>query len=273
MITANGKLQLRRVLARQATELANYISIGTGTQAATVNDVRLAFEVSRIPVMSISADPTSDRIVFRGNLPAKSINTVYEVGLWSSSATDNGRDFNVLGGSSPISWINGTLTNVNARAHANSLKIDYVTSGTTNAELTGIYEDLSIYRDSDSFAVAYHATTNLSAVKVRLGSDSTNYYEFTLPAPVTNSYNIARLARSAATKTGSPNWAAITYIAVRPTGTSGGAGSIYLDGIRMESNALDGSSVLVARTVLATPTVMSVDIDIDLEYSVKVDIA
>lgn len=272
MITTNGKLQIRRFMARQAPEIANYISVGTSSQAPTVSDTKLGFEVARIPVLSISADPASDRIVFRGSLPSKAINTAYEVGIWSSGPADSGRDFNVLGDSLPITWTNGTLTSVNARAHANALKIDYVANGTTNAELTGIYENFSIYQDSDSFAAAYYATTNLSAVRIRLGSDATNYYEFVLPAPVANSYNVARLARSAATKTGSPSWSAITYMAVRPTATAGGAGSVYFDGLRMESNPLDGSSVLVARTVLATPSVMDIDIDSDLEYSLKVDI-
>lgn len=273
MITSNGKLQIKRFLARQAPEIANYISVGVGATAASVNDTKLAFEVARIPVLSISADPASDRIVFRGSLLPKSINTAYEIGIWASSTIESGKNLNIFGGSLPLSWTNGTLTNVNARAHANALKIDYVANGTTNSELTGLYEDFSSYVDSDSLAVAYYATTNLSSVRIRMGSDASNYYEFVLPAPVSNNYNIARVPRSSATKTGSPDWGAITYVAVRPSATAAGAGSIYLDGIRMESNSLDASSVLIARMVLTTPTVMDVDINSDLEYSLKVDIA
>lgn len=273
MITSNGKLQIKRFVSKQVNEIASYISLGTGTTAASINDTKLAFEVARIPVLSISVDPNSDKVVFRGNLPPGNINTAYEIGLWAATPVETSRTLNLIGSSVPVTWTNGTLTSVNSRANTNTLKIDYVGNGTTNSELVGIYEDLSMYRDVDSLAVAYYAGSNLSSVRVRLGYDATNYFEFLLPAPTANSYNIARLNRSTATKVGSPTWGVISYVAVRPSATAAGPGSIYLDGIRFESNPLDNSNVLVARSVLATPKVIDPDIDSDIEYSVVVTIA
>lgn len=273
MITSNGKLQIKRYLAGQASSIASYLALGTGATAATVNDTRLGFEVVRTPILSISVDPNSDRVVFRANITPGQLNTAYEIGLWGSAPTDGGRALGVIGANLPVVWTNGTMTSTNARANTTALKVDYVANGTTNAELTGFFEDLSRFRDIDSLVVAYHATTNLSSVRVRLGADSANYFEFILPAPVANSYNIARLARSAATKTGSPDWSAIRYMAVRPSATAGGGGSIFLDGVRFESNALDNGNLLVARTVLATPTVMDADIASDIEYAIMVNIA
>lgn len=273
MIVANGKQQIKRFLARQATEIASFISVGTGTKAVTVNDTALAFEVARIPVLSVSADPNSDKIVFRGSLPPGNINTVYEVGLWSATPNDTSRTLKIVGSSSTLIWTNSTLTNSNVRASLNDVKIDYVANGTTNAELAGIYEDLSMFRDTDSFVAAYYAGSNLSSVRVRMGTDSSNYFEFLLPAPVASSYNIARVLKSAATKTGSPSWSSINYIAVRPSATAGGPGSIYLDGLRFEVNSFDNSNILVARSVLGTPVAMDVDVDNDIEYSLTVNIA
>lgn len=273
MITANGKLQIKRFLAKQSADIASYLALGTTTTAANVNDTRLGFEVVRVPILSTSVDPNTDKIVFRGQVPQGSISTAYEIGLLSSSTTvESGRALGVLGSTLPVAWTNGTMTSVNARANTTSLKVDYVANGTTNAELTGLFEDLSTFRDVDSLVVAYYATTNLSSVKVRMGTDSTNYYEFTLPAPVANSYNVARVARSAAVRTGTATWGAINYIALRPSATAAGSGSIYLDGMRFESNSLDNGNLLVARTVLATPTVMDADIDSDIEYSIGVNI-
>lgn len=272
MITANGKLQIKRYLARQVGEIASFLALGTGSQAANVNDSRLSFEVARVPVQSISVDPNSDKVVFRSTFAPGAINMVHEIGLWAPSPIDTSRFLNVLSATSPVLWTNGTLTSTNARANTDALKIDYVANGTTNSELTGIMDDLSAFQDTDSLVVAYHATTNLSSVRVRMGTDSTNYYEFVLPAPVANSYNVARVVRSAATRTGNPDWSAIRYIAVRPSATAAGAGSIFLDGIKMEANSLGSTNLLVARTVLVTPTALSADISSDVEYSIGVTI-
>jgi len=272
MITANGKLQIKRYLAGQSPEIAAFIALGTSSAAVNVNNTRLGFEVVRVPVLSVSVDPNSDKIVFRGSVEPNLISTAYEVGLWGSSPVDTGRALGVIGPDLPVIWTNGTMSSSNARVSISALKIDYNANGTTNAELSGFFEDLSQFTDIDSLVVAYHATTNLSSVRVRMGTDATNYYEFVLPAPVANSYNIARVTRSAATKTGSPDWSAITYIAIRPSATAAGSGSVYVDGVRFETNSIDNNSLLVARTVLATPTSMDLDIPSDIEYSIRVDV-
>lgn len=272
MITNNGKNVIKQFHARQVPQIGASLAFGVGATAATVNDTRLVYEVIRVPVLSVSADLSNDIIVFRASLPPGQINQIYEVGLWSANpAVSKNMTLNVLGGNGV--WTNGTLSNSNARANPNALKIDYVANGTTNAELSGLVADLSTFTDNDSVVVGYHATTNLSNVRVRLGTDASNYYEFVLPAPTANAYNVARLSRATATKTGSPDWSAITYVAVRPTGTAAGAGSIYFDGIRFEENSLNNNNQLVARSVLGTPFAADPDIASDVEYSLEISIA
>lgn len=270
MITANGKLQVQRLLARQANQIGGALALGVGTKAANVNDVNLEYEVVRTEIISTSIDSSTGDLVFRAQFNPGSIKTVYEMGVWSSTlATSAGYSMGLLG-ASLTPWTNGTLTSTNARANLNALQVNYVANGTTNAELTGFFADLSGYTDSDSIVVAYYATTNLSSVRIRLGRDSSNYYEFVLPAPVANSYNVARLQRSAATKTGTLDWSSLTYAAVRPSATAGGSGSIFFDGVRVEPNSLSTNNLLVARTVLTTPHTLDADITSDIEYSLKV---
>lgn len=274
MITADGKTVIKRFQARQVNQIGGSLAFGVGSAAPNINDKRLQYEVVRVPIRSVNVDPNTDHMVFQAQLPAGSIKTIYEVGLWSStlSTVDEGYTLGILG---PVSgaWTNGTLTSNNARANANALQVNYSASGTTNAELYGFSIDLSKFTDGDSVVFGYHATANLSGVRVRLGTNSTNYFEFALPSPTANSYNVARLARGAANRTGSPDWERISYVAVRPSGTSAGSGSIFFDGIRLEPYSLSDTDLLVARSVLSTPHNVDQDMTSDVEYALKVTVA
>lgn len=271
MITNGGKTTIKRFFARQVGQIAGSLALGVGTTAANVNDTRLQFEVVRVPITSISADIDNNRLVFKASLLPGLINTIYEIGAYSSAvSTVAGRNLNLLR-DTPVAWTNGTLDVTNARAYGQALKIDYVANGTTNAELTGLGEDLSAFKDVDSFVVAFHAGANLSSVRVRIGQDSANYFEFVV-ASTTAGYNIFRANKSTATKTGSPTWENINYVAVRPSATAGGAGSIWFDGIRFEENPLENSNLLVARSILATPKVVDTTINTDIEYSLGINI-
>ena len=272
MITANGKNIIKRFHARQIGQIGGSLAFGVGSTAPTVNDTRLGYEVLRVPIQSVNVDPASDRIVFRVELQPRQIKTIYEVGLWSGQfvGLEGLRISN--GEGLPVTWNNGTVTNQNARAYSNTIQINYVANGTTNADLSGFAVDASQFTDIDSLVVGYYATVNLSSVRVRLGTDSSNYYEFVLPAPIANSYNVARVTRSAATKVGSPAWNNLTYMAVRPSATGAGSGSIFFDGMRFEPNNMAEANLLVARSVLSTPHSPDVDIVSDVEYSLRINI-
>jgi hypothetical protein len=83
--------------------------------------------------------------------------------------------------------------------------------------------------------------TNLTAVKIRLGSDSSNYYEWTLGTLTENENVFIKLDYSDATTTGTPADAAITYF--RWQATYGGA---YLD----QNNVLIDSIISYSATSL-----------------------
>lgn len=271
MITSNGKLVISKYIGGQLGRIADSIVVGAGSAAATVNDVRLQYEVSRLPVSSINVDLSSSRLVFKGSLQPGLVNTVYEIGLYSSGLLDNGTLYAPLLNSTSATWTNGTLTSSNARANPMALKIDFSASGTTNAELSGFLIDASRFIDLDYIVVGFFATSNLSSAKVRLGTDASNYYEVPINGPVAG-YNVYRVARSTAVKTGAPDWSALSYAAVRPTGTSGGSGSLYFDGLRFEANSLSTDNMLVARSVLVTPQVVDANVATDIEYSLGINI-
>lgn len=273
MITGSGRQQLNRYLARQAGQFAGSLALGVGTANPTVNDIRLQYEVVRVPIMSINVDPNEDRIVFLAQVQPGQIKAAYEIGLWSSELDPlPAKTLGLLGASVPAVWTNGTLTNDNARANSNVLQVDYVANGTTSAELIGMEDDLSMFRDVDSVVIGYYVTANLSSLRVRMGSDASNYFELVLPDPVASSYNVARMPRSTATKTGSPDWASINYIAIRPSATASGGGSIYFDGIMFEPNSLSNTNLLVARSVLDNPHILDTSIASDIEYSLMVTV-
>lgn len=271
MITANGKTVIKRFHAGQFGEIGTALAVGISAAAATVNDARLNFEVVRLPIASVSVDPDADRIVFRAILAPGLIKTIYEVGLWHGANIESGRVLNLSDVTN--TWANGTLSNANGRANTDTVQVDYVANGTTNAELAGFWEDLSTFGGSDSLVVGYYATTNLSSFRIRLGSDSSNYFEFLMPAPNASAYNIARLNLSAATVVGSPSWGAINYLALRPSATAAGTGSIFFDTIRFERNPIGEGDLLVARSSLATPYSVNQTTDNDIEYSLRIGIS
>lgn len=269
MITNLGKTIIKRFYSRQVAEIANYMAIGVGSTAATINDTQLNYEVVRYPLISINPDMAGDRIVFRSSIPAAIMTQAYEVGLYSVSggAPDKSRTINIF--RTELPWTNSSYVVTNARVSPKTLKIDYVANGTTNSEVYGVSEDFSTFSDVDTLAFAFYVGSNLSSLRVRMGSDSTNYFEFAITSPVAG-YNINRFVKSAATVTGSPSWANIKYIAIRPSASAAGTGSVFFDSIRMEDNTVSNQNVLVARSVLSTPYTVDPNVPNDVEYSLAI---
>lgn len=266
MITNSGKDVVVEFFALQRASLVTYLSLGVGTTAESASDTALAFEVVRLPVSSISADLVNKRVIFMADLSPGQISTIYEIGAYAGDASDSGRLVSVA--DLTATWTNGTVVTTNARVGTYGVKVDYTASGTTNAETVEIQEDFSAFDASESVAIAFFPTANLSSLIIRLGTDASNYYEFLISSVTNGSYNVKRFLKSAATVTGTPDWSSITYMAVRPSATAGGSGSVYFDGLKFESS--DG--ILVSRNVLGTPAVISTSIPTRIEYPIPVNV-
>lgn len=75
--------------------------------------------------------------------------------------------------------------------------------------------------------------TKITSIKLRVGSDSSNYAEVTLDVPTSNSWQYRSKALTAATIMGTPVWTAADYIAVVIAET--GSTSIKLNGFRLNA--------------------------------------
>jgi hypothetical protein len=266
MITDAGKDALLKYLAGQIPQIGGALVFGVGTTLPTGADTKLEYEVYRSPVTSINADLTNSRLVFKCSLLPAVMGTIYEIGLYTSNRK---APYTAI----PISgiWTNGSLVSTNARINGQTVKVDFTASTLTNAEQSGFMQDFSTYTDADSVVVAFQASTNVASVSIRIGTDSSNYYQYTFATPSAG-YHIYRVSRASASVVGSPSWGTVSYIAVRPTGTSGGGGSVWFDSVRLESNQLDNTNIFVAREVLVTPTPVDQFLVTDTEYSLSVTI-
>lgn len=271
MITTAGKDIVKKYFGGQVSRIGGAIALGVGTAAPALTDTELAYEVVRVPVSSINADLAANRIVFKTLVPAGSIGTVYEMGLYSDVNTASKTKVLSLVSQARGIWTNGTIVATNARADVKTVQIDVAANGTKNADISGLSQNLSSFVGSDAVTIAFHATANISSVKVRLGSDSSNYYELTYTSPSVG-YNIMRANLSTAVVTGTPSWASINYLAIRPSATAAGAGSIFFDGLTIEDNTTPIDNFLVVRNVLATPKVMDTSLATNVELSLGISV-
>ena len=267
MITNSGIDATVEFFGQQRANLVTHLALGVGTTAESASDTELEFEVVRLPLSSVSVDLVADEVIYIAELTPGTIKTIYEIGAFTDDAVDSGRMISTSD-QTTANWTNATISTSNVRVGKQTVKVDYVTSGTTTAELTDLTEDFSAFDAGDTVAIAFYATANLSSLRIRLGTDSSNYYEFLAGSPVNGQYNIVKLLKSSATVVGVPDWSTITYMAIRPSATAGGAGSVYFDAIKFETS--DG--LLVSRSVLDTPLSPDLDITTRIEYHLPVTV-
>lgn len=269
MITDNGKNAIKRFFGGQINQIGGTLGFGVGTTPATPADGSLDYEVLRTSVVAVNGDVNNDRTVFKGRIEPGQIRYIYEVGLYESTQVATlSRAFNLFAPGGGV-WTNGELDPTYARANVNALRVDFLANGTTNAEITGMNENLTEYTDSDQIVAGVYASPNLSSLRIRMGTDDANYFEFVI-TDLDVGYNVVRVARGTAAITGSPTWESIQYVAVRPSATADGNGYIHLDGLRIEQLA---SGQLVARSVLEDPIEVDAEIASDVEYALRVAFA
>ena len=75
--------------------------------------------------------------------------------------------------------------------------------------------------------------TKITTIKIRIGSDASNYAELTLPALTDNNWAYLSADLDSATMVGNPDWTAVDYLAVIVTETA--TSSIRINGIRINA--------------------------------------
>jgi hypothetical protein len=273
LITTEGKKAVLRYLAGQTGNLAQSLAVGTGTTAATVGDTRLVFEIARQNINVTSPDFINQKLVFKATLPQEVEGNIYEVGAFTMSQYDTtGRTLlNFDADTEP--WSAGVFQTDTTRIGADSLRVNAALSTTTTTSLTNVLFDVTDFRDSDQFTMAYiPQDANLASLKIRLKTDASNYYEYTFTG-ITAGYKVESFARNQMTKTGSPTWDNITSVDLLVTAKAAGATNVDFDGLRIDTlGIINPDNVMISRTVLGTPVTKLGGMEMDVEYSLDVTI-
>ena len=271
LLTSAGKKAIIDYMAGYIPRIAGSIALGIGSTAANIADKSLGFQVVKVPVTLASADYTAGAVVFKGTVPVGHELTIQEAGVYTGDSTVGEFDSQgLLDFNQNVDiWSAGTFTSANSRL-GSMLTVTAAASSSATATLSGVYFDLSRFLDTDQFLLAYRASNAFVAnFQVRLKTDASNYYTFTVSAPASGAYTIAALNKSAAVATGTPNWNNITSVDIVTTSTSGGSGIIGVDALRVESRSVaQEDNVLVSRSVLGTPVVKALDVPLDVEYAI-----
>lgn len=76
--------------------------------------------------------------------------------------------------------------------------------------------------------------TKITSIKLRVGSDSSNYAELELDSPVNNDFNYLVKPFELASVTGTPDWTSIDYAAIIINGSA--SSTVYLNGFRLNNS-------------------------------------
>ena len=253
------------------------IAIGAGSNAATESDSRMRFELTRVPVTVSGYDFQNNHLVFKGTLDESVSGVIYEVGLWTD-------DINILAGSQESEilttfetdieeWDFGASSTSFTRVGESSLRLNPGTGATVSSMLSGLQIGFEDYTSLDVFTLAYHVVNGFTSnIKLRLRTDASNYYEWTISSP-SSGYKLSTLQKGNATIVGAPEWEDINDVVVSVTSTGGGSADVHFDGLRIDDiDTIAPEYGLVARTVLGAPVVKSAGRIRDIEYVLEVDI-
>lgn len=280
MITTNGKLHIKRYLALMVPVIGGSIAFGLGGNAESVGDTALNFEVDRADINLTSYDFVNNKLIFKAPIPSNFAGKVYEVAVFSrtGSGLSSSRMISSFDSASE-NWTTGgaipTYTSVNTRIGPDSLSHSHAASTTVTSSMSNLLLDFSTNAGSDIFKFAYNlGTANTASLRFRFMTNSTNYYEFTSNTAMTAGYKIVSFTKSAATVTGTPDWANITEVQILSTAGAGGVSTVELDGIRIDDSINQNTDyVMVSRDLLTTPftkksgAVQEIEIALDINIT------
>jgi hypothetical protein len=269
LLTIEGKFAILRFLAEQGGTIAGSICVGVGTTAAATTNTTLEFEVARGDVNVVSPDYANTAIVYKADLPIEMRVDIREIGMWTSKGDVENSGL-VLGFDQDSElWSAGTWETTTRRIGPNGLSVAAAASGSTTTTLSDIFFSIDGMSPSDSFALAYNVANGFTAsIQVRLMTDASNYYSYTIAAP-TAGYKVTRFTKSQLNKTGNPT--DITRVSIINTATAGGTSTVVLDGLRTDDGDFnDPGSVLLSRAILGSPVEKPAGVPFEIEYTLDV---
>jgi len=136
--------------------------------------------------------------------------------------------------------------------------------------------DLSGYSVNDSLTLAYKKKdNNVTKIRVKLYSSDTQYYYADFTPTSGTGDKIQSISMSSVFSNISataPDPTNITKIGIEVTASSGGATTVYFDGLRInDEDTFDPSYGLISRSLLSTPLQKPSGRPVDIEYKLKLE--
>jgi hypothetical protein len=291
MITKFGKRFITSYLASGLNFNQKDIAIGIGSQAPTVNDSDMQFEFYRSGVFLGSSDiqtntasgVTTYSVVYKTTLPTDVEGIISEIGIFPSgflqntdysskyiSSFENTTDWKDSDGAQPIS-----VSTPTPKIGSSYFSITAASNQSKSYSLDTVF-DLAGYGVEDSISLAfYQSDLNLDYIYVRFYSSPTSYKEIRFLATTSIGHKIlslklSSLFNSTFSSAGATDFSKITIIEIGAKAKVSGATNVLLDGLRLnDEDRYNSQYGLISRSILSTPIVKPLGIEMDIEYKVN----
>lgn len=290
MITKFGKRFITSYLANGLNFNQKDIAIGIGSQAPTLNDSDMQFEFYRSGVFLGSSDiqtntatgVTTYSVVYKTTLPTDVEGIISEIGIFPSGSAQN-TDYSskyISSFENTTSWkdSNGeqpiSVSTPTPRIGSSYFSITAASNQSKSYSLDTVF-DLAGYGVNDSISLAFYQTDlNLDYIYVRFYSSPTNYKEIRFAATTSIGHKIlslklSSLFNSTFSSAGATDFSQITIIEIGAKAKVSGATNVLLDGLRLnDEDRYNSQYGLISRSVLSTPLVKTLGIEMDIEYKI-----
>ena len=296
MITKFGKRFLTDYIAGNSTFNTKDIALGIGSTSATENDTRLEFEFYRLPVSLGSINIEDDGVggftysaIYKTTIPQDISGVISEIGLYPGQrASTNSYDSKFItsfennytwldsSNNSPQLKANNTTDPFLSKIGEHMVQFD-VAQSTSKEYINSIVNiDLSGYSVNDSLTLAYKKKdNNVTKIRVKLYSSDTQYYyaDFTPTSGTGDKIQFISMSSVFSNISATaPDPTNITKIGIEVTASSGGATTVYFDGLRInDEDTFDPSYGLISRSLLSTPLQKPSGRPVDIEYKLKLE--
>lgn len=281
MITNLGRQYIRSYLAGLAPAIAQSISVGIRNSPLLTTNTEMGFEVARVPITSVSLDPETNKIVFKGTIEDSSSVNVYEIGLWSSTTEDDS-SLVLTFSESDESWegdvVDYVEDHVASRIGSTLMEMTVVDAAPKVAIYPVSASDLAgMLGPEDQWSIAFNkvGTAPLNIKVVIRSTDGSLELPF-FPSNITTAgYTFGSVTVKDGVSTGSFDPTDIEQfdIVVTPAAGNSATSTVQLDGV-VATNAPSEreNSVMIARSLVspAFSTASSDATDVEYELSVIV---
>ena len=296
MITKFGKRFLTDYIAGNSTFNTKDIALGIGSTSATENDTRLEFEFYRLPVSLGSINIEDDGVggftysaIYKTTIPQDISGVISEIGLYPGQrASTNSYDSKFItsfennytwldsSNNSPQLKANNTTDPFLSKIGEHMVQFDVAQSSSKEYINSIVNIDLSGYSVNDSLTLAYKKKdNNVTKIRVKLYSSDTQYYYADFTPTSGTGDKIQSISMSSVFSNISataPDPTNITKIGIEVTASSGGATTVYFDGLRInDEDTFDPSYGLISRSLLSTPLQKPSGRPVDIEYKLKLE--